>query len=90
MGSSSDWVCVDKNKQVVPSIKVKPVDTTGAGDAFIGCLLKQIADTDNFKHLVEDFDSLLSMVAMANKAGAITTTNFGAISSLPSKSQLEA
>lgn len=90
LGKEGTLLSMDKNKQIVPSIKVKPVDTTGAGDAFIGCLLKQIAEVDNFEHLVEDFDSILPMVALANKAGAITTTNYGAIPSLPSKSQLEA
>ncbi|MEX0363465.1 MAG: carbohydrate kinase [Allomuricauda sp.] len=90
LGKEGTLISMDKNKQVVPSIKVKPVDTTGAGDAFIGCLLKQVADMDNFEHLKEDFDLLLPMITMANKAGAITTTNYGAIPSLPSRSQLEA
>ncbi len=77
-------------KKTVPSIKVKPVDTTGAGDAFIGCLLYQIADLGSFNKIFEDTDLLLQMVKKANKAGAITTTNYGAIVALPTKSQLEA
>lgn len=75
-------------KKIIPSIKVTPVDTTGAGDAFIGCLLYQISDLGNFDPVFEDFDLLEKMVAKANKAGAITTTNYGAIVALPTKDQL--
>ncbi|MCL6267384.1 carbohydrate kinase family protein [Flagellimonas myxillae] len=88
LGKEGTLLSMGKHRQMVPSIKVKPIDTTGAGDAFIGCLLKQIADMDNFSLLLEDFDSLLNMVEMANKAGAITTTNYGAIPSLPTKAEL--
>lgn len=88
LGKEGTLVSVRENKAIVPSIKVKPVDTTGAGDAFIGCLLKQIADLDNFHELENDFENLLKMVATANKAGALTTTNFGAIPSLPTKNDL--
>ena len=65
------------------------VDTTGAGDAFIGCLLYQISDLGNFEPVFEDFSLLEKMVATANKAGAITTTNYGAIVALPTKDQLD-
>jgi fructokinase len=76
-------------KKTIPSIQVSPVDTTGAGDAFIGCLLYQISDLGSFDPVLEDFELLEKMVAKANKAGAITTTNYGAIVALPTKEQLE-
>ncbi|RDY59662.1 carbohydrate kinase family protein [Flagellimonas nanhaiensis] len=90
LGKEGTLVSANGQKQIVPSIKVAPVDTTGAGDAFIGCLLQQIADLGNFNRVLEDFDLLTKMVEMANKAGAITTTGYGAISALPTKVQLEA
>ena len=77
-------------KKTVPSIKVSPVDTTGAGDAFIGCLLYQIAKLSNFNSILDNPEDLLEMVLIANKAGAITTTAFGAIATLPTLEQLEA
>lgn len=89
LGKDGTLVSMDNARKVVPSIPVKPVDTTGAGDAFIGCLLKQIADIGNFQNIFGDFETLTEMVAEANKAGAITTTNYGAIPALPSKKQLE-
>lgn len=89
MGKEGTLLSVNGSKKIIPSIAVKPVDTTGAGDAFIGCLLYQISNLGNFDPVFENHDLLEKMVAKANKAGAITTTNYGAIPSLPTKDQLE-
>jgi fructokinase len=42
----------------IPSIPVKPVDTTGAGDAFIGAVLYQLSDFS-----FEKFNHTLSTMA---------------------------
>lgn len=76
-------------KKTVPSITVQPVDTTGAGDAFIGCFLNELAVLDTLAAIDQKEDMLTAMVQKANKAGAITTTNYGAIESLPTKGQLQ-
>ena len=89
LGGDGTLVSTLNYKKTVPSIKVKPVDTTGAGDAFIGCLLYQISNLGNPHQILDDTDSLLKMVAKANRAGAITTTNYGAIPSLPNQEQLQ-
>jgi len=89
LGKEGTLLSMNGNKKVIPSVKVTPVDTTGAGDAFIGCLLYQISDLGNFEPVFEDFSLVEEMVAKANKAGAITTTNYGAIVALPTKEQLE-
>lgn len=89
LGSEGTLLSTTNYKKTIPSISVLPVDTTGAGDAFIGCLLKQIAASPNFDRVLKDENMLSKMVAMANKAGAITTTNFGAIGALPLQHQLE-
>jgi fructokinase len=66
-------------------------DTTGAGDAFIGALLYRLleagADQNELKAVLERNGQ--SILSFANAAGAITTTGKGAISSLPSKKQIE-
>ena len=77
------------HSQTIPSVMVKPVDTTGAGDAFIGCLLKQISTLDKIESAISNTDLLFKMIAKANKAGAITTMNYGAIKSLPTQIQLD-
>lgn len=83
LGSEGTYISTADNTATIPSVSVTPVDTTGAGDAFIGCLLYQISQLDQPTALSKDFGALEKMVAMANKAGAITTTNYGAIESLP-------
>lgn len=88
LGGDGTYVSTAGTKTIVPSIKVKAVDTTGAGDAFIGCLLQQISTLDHAEDILKNDNKLLEMVALANKAGAWTTTNFGAIESLPDQNQL--
>lgn len=89
LGKDGTFISTRAFQKTVPSIEVKPVDTTGAGDAFIGCLLYQIAELHNFNQIFEDEALLTELVTIANKAGAITTTKFGAIVALPNKTQLQ-
>lgn len=84
LGAGGTMLSTLSRKEVVPSTKVNAIDTTGAGDAFIGCLLRQIAGLEDPHSVVSQFDLALEMIAIANKAGAITTTKFGAIDALPS------
>ena len=88
LGGEGTLLSTEDFKMTIPSIAVTPVDTTGAGDAFIGCLLYQIAELHNPFDILENMGTLAKMVANANKAGAITTTNFGAIPSLPTHSEV--
>jgi len=88
LGAEGTFVSTKTAQQTIPSIPVSPVDTTGAGDAFIGCLLQQIATLPKSIQILEDDALLMEMVLKANKAGAITTTGYGAIESLPSQEQL--
>lgn len=88
LGKEGTLLSTKKYSKTIPSVKVTPIDTTGAGDAFIGCLLQQIAAQTNWESILKDEHTLTEMVARANKAGAITTTNFGAIEALPGQHQL--
>ena len=89
LGKEGTLVSCGGVREIIPSISVKAIDTTGAGDAFIGCLLYQISHLDKYEQVFKDTSLLFSMVQKANKAGALTTTQYGAIPALPSKSQLE-
>lgn len=64
----------------VPGLKVKPVDTTGAGDAFVGGLLSRLASDLN---LYKDENRLREALYFANACGALTVTKNGAIPALP-------
>ncbi|KAK3447288.1 hypothetical protein EUGRSUZ_A02848 [Eucalyptus grandis] len=66
----------------VAGVKVKPVDTTGAGDAFVGGILYCLAsDPDLYK----DEERLREALLFANACGAVTVTKRGAIPALPTK-----
>ncbi|CAL1405081.1 unnamed protein product [Linum trigynum] len=66
----------------VPGVKVKPVDTTGAGDAFVGGLLSSLASDPS---ILKDEKRLKEALYFANACGAVTVTERGAIPALPTK-----
>lgn len=65
--------------QVIPSIKVKPVDTTGAGDAFVGAVLYQLSDKNLSSIQSLAINDWKKIIANANKAGARTCEYMGAM-----------
>ncbi|XP_043696199.1 probable fructokinase-4 [Telopea speciosissima] len=69
----------------VDSFKVDAVDTTGAGDSFIGALLCKIVNNPS---VLEDELKLIQVLKFANACGAITTTKKGAIPALPTESEV--
>nr|AWA44685.1 Fructokinase-1 [Saccharum spontaneum] len=69
----------------VPSFKVQQVDTTGAGDAFVGALLRRIVKDPSS---LQDEKKLVESIKFANACGAITTTKKGAIPSLPTEAEV--
>ncbi|MFK5185017.1 aminoimidazole riboside kinase [Glaesserella parasuis] len=73
--------------QVVAGKALKPVDTTGAGDAFVSSLLAGLSQVSNWK---ESDAVLVEVIRKANASGALATTAKGAMSALPNKAELEA
>ncbi|MCS7463975.1 PfkB family carbohydrate kinase [Paenibacillus doosanensis] len=72
----------------VGGCKVTAVDTTGAGDAFVGAALSRIADCGK---PVQDLEreELEAVVRFANTAGALAATRKGAIDSMPYLEEIE-
>ncbi|GMH19768.1 hypothetical protein Nepgr_021609 [Nepenthes gracilis] len=68
----------------VNAFRVNTVDTTGAGDSFVGALLCKIVDDHS---LLKDEAKLREALKFANACGAITTTKKGAIPALPTESE---
>jgi ribokinase len=62
------------------AFKVKAVDTTAAGDAFLGALASGLSENKPLREVLES----------ANGAGALATTKLGAQPSLPLRKDLEA
>lgn len=79
LGKDGTMLGFNNTTVIVPGIAVTAVDTTGAGDAFVGALLYQLAckTTGQVKTMrVEDWRQI---VVNANKAGARTCEYMGAM-----------
>lgn len=86
LGGQGSILLTPRGRQHVPSIAVRPVDTTGAGDGFVAGLLSGLLAHDGFP----DEAALAGICRFANAVGAITTTERGAIPSLPTRAAVEA
>ncbi len=79
LGRDGTMLGIDNKIEIVQSIAVSPVDTTGAGDAFVGAVLHQLSD----KRLQEiqslPPDEWKRIIFNANKAGARTCEYMGAM-----------
>ena len=73
-----------------PGYKVKAVDATGAGDSFFGAFLACLISSGVAKENYEtDKLPCQTMLDFACKAGAYTTTGYGAIPSMGNAEQIE-
>lgn len=82
LGSKGSSYRYNSLKGIVPSIKVKPIDTTGAGDAFFGAIL---ANLDGHNLFELDKEYLIKIFGFANVVGALTTLGKGTINPIPYK-----
>lgn len=70
----------------MPGFQVNVKDTTGAGDAFIGTFLSEMIRVD----LVFNEPNIRHALKVANAKAALTTTQFGGMSAIPTESEFEA
>jgi ribokinase len=68
-----------ERSRTIPAFEVAPVDTTAAGDAFVG----------GFAVALAEGKALLDAVRWGNAAGALATTRMGAQPSLPTRQAVE-
>lgn len=64
---------------IIESISVKPIDTTGAGDAFVGAVLYQLQQMNSEQRQALSVEDWKHIVANGNKAGARTCEYLGAM-----------
>ena len=83
-GKKGALVVQGNEQQLVTGKPVSPVDTTGAGDAFVGGLLAGLVSVDNWQEKA----TLLDIIKQANACGALATTAKGAMTALPTAEQL--
>jgi ribokinase len=79
LGARGAYVADAQTQQLVGGFKVKPVDTTAAGDVFNGALAVALGEGR----------SLLEATRFANAAAAISVTRRGAQPSAPTRREIE-
>ncbi|MGR5117541.1 aminoimidazole riboside kinase [Vibrio astriarenae] len=85
-GAKGAFVVFENQSELIVGTPVKPVDTTGAGDAFVGGLLAKLAEHNDWS----EASVVYAAINNANKCGALATTDKGAMTALPNAEQLEA
>lgn len=68
-----------RQRKLIPGFRVRPVDTTAAGDVFNGALAVALAEGMDMEEAVR----------FANKAASISVTRYGAQSSAPYRREME-
>ncbi|WP_227939540.1 ribokinase [Alkalihalobacillus deserti] len=79
MGENGAKFTENGGPQMIPSFKVEPTDTTGAGDTFNGALAVAISEKMPLSKAVE----------FANAAAALSVQRFGAQGGMPTREELE-
>ena len=72
-------IYVGMSSYFIPAIKVDAVDTTSAGDAYIGALIVQLSEGNDMK----------KAMLYATKCSALTVTKEGAGISIPTKEEID-
>lgn len=78
LGKKGTLYVTKDHLEYIPVIPVEMVDATGAGDAFIGAVLAQLAKTKD-----TSIDAMKQYIAFGNKVGSITVQKKGALDSIP-------
>lgn len=82
MGAEGSFVYVGDARKYVPAMKVKAVDTTGAGDAFVSGILYSVHEyTGDFESL--SIEEAAGMAQFAAVSGALAASTKGAMTALP-------
>ena len=88
MGGEGSLVFTPDYSLRVPAMKVKAVDTTGAGDAFVSGILHGFNEYDgSLSELTRE--ELEGMTQFASVSGALAAATKGAMTALPTKAEVE-
>lgn len=81
LGSRGVFYATPEGHGLVPAFKVKAVDTTAAGDTFIGALSSQLKD---------DLSNVADALVYAQRASSLTVQQMGAMPSIPTADKVKA
>jgi len=79
LGKDGALIGINGETKIIPGIKIKPVDTTGAGDAFVGAVLYQLEGKSLSEIKSMPLPDWEKIVINGNKAGARTCEYMGAM-----------
>ncbi len=79
LGKEGTMLGINNTTTIIPSITVSPVDTTGAGDAFVGAVLYQLRNFTLASIQTLSVEEWKHIIFNANKAGARTCKYLGAM-----------
>ncbi|MEO4053074.1 carbohydrate kinase [Solibacillus sp. CAU 1738] len=83
LGKEGTLLSTNSRQQTVSSISIHAVDSTGAGDAFVGAMLYQLAQSED-----RSWQRWLDITTFSNAVGAFVCRQIGAISALPTLQQV--
>lgn len=90
LGSNGARAYFDGTTFDVPGRKVKPVDATGAGDAFWGAFLAKLRLSGVEKAADLNAEVIREALSYGNVSGSICVQHKGAIASIPTRAEIEA
>lgn len=79
VGAKGAFYCTQDGYNFIPAFKVDAVDTTAAGDTFIGALSSQ---------LKPDMSNIEKALVYAQRASSLAVQKMGALPSIPTKGQI--
>lgn len=79
LGKDGTMLGLNNSTTIIPSIPVQAVDTTGAGDAFVGAVLYQLSKYTKAEIEKLQITDWQKIITNANKAGARTCEYLGAM-----------
>jgi ribokinase len=79
LGAQGMWVAAPESSYFLPAFKVEVVDTTAAGDTFVGSFAVAIAEAQDLR----------AACMLAQSAAALAVTKFGAQTSIPYRDAVE-
>jgi len=88
MGADGSYISTRKYAVRLPTYDVATVDTTGAGDAFLGCVLSSLRGMTSDEISALDPFSLQEILDAANACGSLATTKTGAMPALPTAEEI--
>ena len=80
LGEQGTYYATKNEAKMIPACSVKAVDTTAAGDTFIGALVSE---------LKPDLSNIKEAIIFANQASSLTVQRKGAQVSIPTRLEVQ-